>query len=151
MTVQKPTADITADRPHWPDDRPRQTFYLTVTESTGPFDDGRGYESGQECPRCQRRPEHGEEIVRLGDQWWHLGCAAQHMRAGGAAAAWLALGADLAARPSKYSVTETRAIVRQLLHIAELTDAPPCPDCGLNRTYGELTAARTTTAQEQPR
>jgi hypothetical protein len=77
--------------------------------------------------------------VRLGDLWWHLGCAAQHMRTKGAAAAWMALGADLAARPSAYSVTETRAIVRQLLHLTATTEVL-CPDCAGSRTYGELTA-----------
>ncbi|MDH6141120.1 hypothetical protein P3T35_003133 [Kitasatospora sp. GP30] len=134
-------ADITADRPaHWPDERPRRIFHLSVPESTGPFEDSAGYEHGQPCPGCQQRPEHGADIVRLGNQWWHLRCAAHHMRTSGAAAAWLALGADLAARPSAYSVTETRAIVRQLLAITTATDAPPCPDCALNRTWGELAA-----------
>lgn len=103
--------------PHWPDDRPRRIFQLVVTESTGPFEDERGYENGQECPGCDRRPEQGDEIVRFGTEWWHLACSTKHMRAGGADAAWLALGADLAARPSKYGVTETRAIVRNLLRL----------------------------------
>ncbi|MFF7991731.1 hypothetical protein ACFZDG_18300 [Kitasatospora xanthocidica] len=142
-----PTAVITFDRPHWPDDRPRQIFHLSVIESTGPFEDARGDETGQECPQCHKRPARGQQIVRLGDQWWHLPCAAHHMRSGGATAAWLALAADLAARPSNYSVTETRAIVRQLLAVTRLTDAPLCPNCCLARTYGEMTtlAAEETT------
>jgi hypothetical protein len=123
------------------DDRPRRVFFLEVVESTGPLEDDRGYEHGQACPGCKMRPEQGQEIVRFGAQWWHLGCAGHRMRSGGAAAAWLALGADLAARPSRYTVTETRAIVRQLVHIAGITDAPLCPACGLERTYSELGSA----------
>lgn len=115
---------VPEDAPPWPDDRPRAVFHLHVTESTGPFEDDRGYEHGQTCPGCRQRPEFGEQIVRLGDSWWHLACVAKHMREGGADAAWRALGADLAARPSQYSVTETRAITRQLLRLAAVPISP---------------------------
>jgi len=106
---------------HWPDDRPRRTFSIVVVESTGPFEDDRGYEAGQQCPGCEERPESGEEILRLGDVWWHLACMSRRMREGGADVAWMSLGVDLAARPSRYSVTETRAITRNLLRLAART------------------------------
>ena len=101
----------------WPDDRPRQIFHLAVTTSTGPHQGPYGEEDGQACPGCEERPAEGDEITRLGNLWWHLACAAKHLRDGGADAAWLLLGADLAARPSKYGVTETRAITRNLLRL----------------------------------
>jgi hypothetical protein len=110
-------ADITKDRPIWDDDRPRTVFQLSVTESTGPYLDDHGYAYGQLCPDCNVSPVRGEEICRFGEQWWHLACARTHMRNGGADTAWLMLGADLAARPSRYSVSETRAITRNLLRL----------------------------------
>jgi hypothetical protein len=112
----------------WPDERPRQTFHLVVTESTGPHQGPYGDEDGQACPGCAHRPAEGDEITRLGDLWWHLACATAHMRTGGADAAWLLLGADLAARPSRYGVTETRAIARNLLRLAAArTTVPELP------------------------
>ncbi|MGW4648080.1 hypothetical protein [Kitasatospora sp. NPDC004289] len=120
-----PSASITPDLPLWTsDDRPRTTFQLSVTESTGPFVDDNGWEQGQTCPGCDLRPADGEEILRFGDQWWHLTCTRTRMRTGGADAAWLMLGADLAARPSRYSVAETRAIVRNLLRLTAVPSAP---------------------------
>ncbi|PBC71534.1 hypothetical protein BX265_6144 [Streptomyces sp. TLI_235] len=106
------------DEPHWPDERPRQTFRLVVTTSAGPFQGPFGEEDGKPCPGCTERPAEGDEITQLGARWWHLGCAKKHLRTGGADEAWLLLGADLAARPSRYSVTETRAITRNLLRLA---------------------------------
>jgi hypothetical protein len=114
------TADITPldDLPPW-QDRPSTTVTLHIATSSGPFEDAAGYETGQHCPGCDTRPAAGDEIIRFGSTWWHLTCARTLMRDGGANAAWMALGADLAARPSHYNVTETRAIVRNLLRLAD--------------------------------
>ncbi|GAA2112559.1 hypothetical protein GCM10009759_55420 [Kitasatospora saccharophila] len=119
MTDTQPTADVTplGDPPPW-DDRPRLSYDLHVTISNGPFQDSHGYETGQTCPGCDQRPTDGDEITRIGTTWWHLACFTRHMRTGGADAAWQALGTDLAARPSRYSVAETRAITRNLLRLA---------------------------------
>lgn len=123
MTQPQP-ADVTplGDLPNWRETRPHLSFSLHVTTSAGPFHDDRGYETGRHCPGCEERPAEDDEITRIGADWWHLTCFAQHMRNGGADAAWIALGTDLAARPSRYSVNETRAIVRSLLRLIPAYD-----------------------------
>jgi hypothetical protein len=101
----------------WPIERDRQIFELVVTTSTGPFHAPNGDMDGRPCSGCAELPAEGDEITRLGDLWWHLNCARKHLRERGADEAWLLLGADLAARPSRYGVAETRAITRNLLRL----------------------------------
>jgi hypothetical protein len=117
MSTQPAAITPLGDLPPW-EPQPSTAFTLHVSTSSGPFEDTAGYETGQQCPGCDTRPEAGEEITRFGSTWWHLACVRVLMRNGGADAAWMTLGADLAARPSRYSVTETRAIVRNLLRLA---------------------------------
>lgn len=108
-----------------PDPAARQVteFRLTLTESKGPHegreqDTGAPTESGQPCPGCDEIPLPGDTVTKLTGAWWHAHCAAARLREGGVDEAWTVLGLSLAARPSKFSTTETRAIVRNLLRIA---------------------------------
>ena len=107
-----------------PDPGARQAteFRLTLTESKGPHegsevDTGAPTESGQPCPGCDEIPLAGDTVTKLAGSWWHAHCAATMLRKGGVDEAWTMLGQSLAVRPSQFSTTETRAIVRNLLRI----------------------------------
>lgn len=107
-------------------------FRWRVAESTGPHtgrdSDGAPYDSGIPCPGCHGHPEAGDTILKLLDGWWHTRCAATYLRHGGADTAWLALAHDLATRPSRYGVADTRAITRNLLRLASAhTTVPTLP------------------------
>lgn len=84
---------------------------------------------GTECPGCGKVPKAGELVTKIFFSWWHDLCGAAHLRDMGADAAWVALAQQLQRSPSRFSVTETRAIVRNLLRLigasVELPEPPP--------------------------
>ncbi|MET8985856.1 hypothetical protein ABZW49_10445 [Nonomuraea wenchangensis] len=90
-------------------DGPRPDFY---------DDDGsliRGSVSA--CPGCRQVPLRGMEITKLFGEWWHVECGTKHLSEVGANRAWIALGLQLERSPSRFTVADTRTIVRNLLRI----------------------------------
>jgi hypothetical protein len=101
-----------------------ERVHLDLSTSTGPRLDVVG-EGGQRyvgtataCPGCHKVPMVGQLITKIFDTWWHADCGAKHLRNVGANQAWLALGAQLQRAPSRFSTSETRVIVQNLLRIA---------------------------------
>lgn len=106
---------------------------VSLSESRGPIPprvysyvdpDGRPVENttvglATKCPGCERAPIQGEQITKLFGVWWHGRCGAKHLRESAADEAWLALGAQLERNPKRFTHAETKAIVRNLLKIAQ--------------------------------
>ncbi|MGI5436191.1 hypothetical protein ACQEV4_01415 [Streptomyces shenzhenensis] len=101
---------------------------ISISESKGPVEggprplaDGTIVDTigwGTTCPGCDKIPTAGQKITRIFYAWWHATCGAAYLRSTAADEAWLALGHQLERAPSKFSTTETKAIVRNLLRLA---------------------------------
>jgi hypothetical protein len=110
--------------------RPQFTpIRIALSESKGAipsgihtYDDGTQVEvrgHGTTCPGCGEVPKAGDSITKIFYSWWHDLCGAKHLRDMATDAAWIALGQQLERAPSKFTNPETKAIVRNLLRIAE--------------------------------
>lgn len=101
---------------------------IDVSESKGAhpatthvYEDGQAIEFaawGTKCPGCRKVPTEGDEITRIFFTWWHAKCGAKYLRETAADEAWLALANQLERAPSRFSNSETKTIVRNLLRIA---------------------------------
>ncbi|MFE2994225.1 hypothetical protein ACFXG4_04740 [Nocardia sp. NPDC059246] len=74
------------------------------------------------CPKCGRVTGEGEPITKMFGTWWHLSCAEEYLKTTGVDEAWRVLGTQLAAHPRGFNVTQTRAIVQNLLRMAGGTE-----------------------------
>ncbi|MEU6244833.1 hypothetical protein [Streptomyces sp. NPDC047024] len=90
---------------------------------------GHTLDRGTTCPGCGKIPAAGQQITKLSGVWWHGTCGAAYLRRAGADEAWLALAHQLERAPSRFSTSETKAIVRNLLRLAgAATTVPDSPD-----------------------
>jgi len=69
------------------------------------------------CPGCQEVTNAGEAITKIYEVWWHYDCAKKYLEGAGKDEAWRVLGSQLAAHPSMFRATTTRAIVQNLLRM----------------------------------
>ena len=70
------------------------------------------------CPGCDEVTRPGDVITKMYQTWWHQACAESYLTTVGQDEAWRVLGRQLAARPSAFTATTTRAVVENLLRMA---------------------------------
>lgn len=70
------------------------------------------------CPGCGEVTIEGDEITKVYQAWWHAACARGWLSTAGEDEAWKVIARQVAARPRRYSASDIRTVIEQLLRMA---------------------------------
>lgn len=70
------------------------------------------------CPGCKETTTAGEIVTCLEGDWWHARCAKVALQTASPDRVWLALGSQVARRPSHFTAAEIKTVMGKVLEIA---------------------------------
>lgn len=78
-----------------------------------------------DCLFCRKPIEVADRIHKVGSVWLHSECARTAVGQMSTSGLWLALGEQLAEKPSRFTTRQTRVIVRALVDMLRIADEEP--------------------------